>query len=164
VDREPTRLDKHRLCWKRHLRFVSLFRRLRNVEDLPLPTPLITRPRMSIERLTEANWRTAPRALMRAPHRSVFFRPRRSPSRAASRHPTKFPSEKELAVMPWMSGSLVSGKTLRKSSLIKMPLVMPWSYPYQACKMRQYGPISPRTGGVLTWPAEFAAVKATSNA
>lgn len=42
------------------------------------------------------------------------------------RHPPRLPREKQLAVMPWMSASLVWGKVLMKSELIKMPLVIPY--------------------------------------
>lgn len=47
--------------------------------DLPLPTPLITRPTISWGNENAENCRTAPIALTTPPTLRVFFLPRRSP-------------------------------------------------------------------------------------
>jgi hypothetical protein len=71
---------------------------------IPLPSPLITRPSMSMGNEYAAACRMPPVAEIKAPIQRVFFLPSQSPNRAVKMQPTRLPSAKLLMKMPSMLG------------------------------------------------------------
>jgi hypothetical protein len=79
--------------------------------------PLITLPTMNCGKLVAENCKIAPMAEIEAPVRRVFFLPRRSPNKAAKRHPARFPSGMDVSVRLPRVGSCTHRKAAGGNSL-----------------------------------------------
>jgi hypothetical protein len=83
-------------------------------DQVPLPSPLTTRPTISIGNEYAAACSIPPVAEMRAPTHSVFLRPSQSPRQAVRMQPTRFPRAKLLMKIPSMLGVDNWGKAPKK--------------------------------------------------
>jgi hypothetical protein len=91
--------------------------------QVPLPSPLTTRPTISIGNEYAAACSIPPVAEMRAPTHSVFLLPSQSPRQAVK---MQVPRSKLLMKIPSMLGVDNWGKAPRKWGEIRMPAMMPW--------------------------------------